>query len=138
MKIIFKKQWGSLLPYNQTEKDKVDKLKDDVVYEVDVKTSSMRSIRQNSAIHLWCSQISNHLNNSGLYVTDIIKTETKWSMEKVKENIFKAVVEQRYGKKSTTKMLKNEFEDVIDTIIKAFSSKGIVIPQFPNKKDLGE
>jgi len=136
MKIIFKKSYGSLLPYSQDEKDKIDTLKDGAIYEVDIKNMDMRSIRQNSSLHLWCNQISSLLNDSGLYVNDILKLETKWSMEKVKENIFKPVVASLYDKKSTTKLNKNEFEQIIDVITLSFAKKGIVIPPFPNKKDL--
>lgn len=125
MKILFSKQWGSLLPYNQTEKDKIDKLKDDVVYEVDVKTMDMRTLQQNKLIHVFCNNVASALNNQGKYITDVIQYETQWSMQKVKDLIYRPVMEKIYDKKSTTKLNRDELNDIFDTVIKALASKKI-------------
>jgi hypothetical protein len=57
-------------------------------------------------------------------------------MLKVKELIFKPVVKSLYTKDSTTKLNKDEFELIIDTIIRALGTKGIECPDFPNREDL--
>ena len=138
MKINLKKEFGNLIPYSAEDKKNLDKLADGAIYEIDIKNIDMRSIKQNSAIHLWCNMIAQQLNNNGLYVSDIIKTQSHWNMSKVKENIFKPVVKSLYDKDSTTKLKKDEFEQIIDTIIQAFATKGIVISDFPNRQDLEE
>jgi hypothetical protein len=134
MKIAIKIEHGYIVPYSS---DDVEKLKtfDSGIYEVDIKNMDLRSLAQNRALHLWCSQIAYTLNNSGLYVSQIIKAETEWNMNKVKENIFKAVVESLYDKKSTTKLNKNEFDKIIDTITLALGNKGISVPPFPSYDD---
>ena len=136
MKINLKKEFGNLIPYSLEDKQNLDKLADGAIYEIDIKNIDMRSIKQNSAIHLWCKMIAQQLNNNGLYVSDVIKTQSHWNMSKVKENIFKPVVKSLYEKDSTTKLKKDEFEQIIDTIIQAFAMKGIVIPDFPNREKL--
>ena len=125
MKIVFKKQYGSLLPYSQDEKDKIDKLKDGAVYEVDVKNLDMRTIQQNKLIHVFCKNVSDSLNNSGLYLNDVIRYETQWSMQKAKDLIFRPVMKQLYDKDSTTKLDKKELNDIFDSVIKALASKKI-------------
>lgn len=135
MKINLKIEMGQIVPYSLEDKEALSKLKD-AVYVVDIKNQDMRTIQQNSALHKWCDMIAKHLNDSGLYINTILKAETVWNMEKVKENIFKPVVASLYDKKSTTKLNKDEFEKIIDTITLAFANKGVEIPEFPNKEQL--
>ena len=54
-------------------------------------------------------------------------------MLKVKEMLFKPVVKSLYTKDSTTKLNKDEFELVIDTLVRYMGQKGITLPEFPNK-----
>lgn len=133
MKITFKKEFNQLIPYSLEDKEKLESMSDGAVYEVDIKNMDIRTLKQNASLHLWCTQIASSLNDSGLYVSDVLKVETQWNMERVKENIFKPVVEMLYGKKSTTKLNKDEFENIIDSVVLAFANKGIQIPLFPNK-----
>jgi hypothetical protein len=134
MKITLKKEYGQLIPYSKEDKEKIDKFQDGAVYELDIKNMDIRTIKQNASIHKWCKMIAEHLNKQGYVIQDVIKLNTKWDMLKVKEMIFKPVVKSLYTKDSTTKLNKNEFELIIDTIILALSNKGIDnIPDFPHK-----
>ena len=123
-------------PFSVDENYNMKQILEDGVYDVNKTKSNIRTIKQNSALHKWCDLISTHLNDSGFYINTVLKAETVWSMEKVKENIFKPVVASLYDKKSTTKLNKDEFEKIIDTITLAFANKGIVVPSFPNKEML--
>jgi len=134
MKITLKLIRGHLIPYSDEDFELLKKLQDGAIYEIDIKNIDTRTLQQNKALHKWCDLIANQLNDSGLYVTDVLKMETQWSMSKVKENIFKPVVKQLYNKNSTTKLKKDEFENIIDAIVKAFAQKGIVVPDFPNRE----
>ena len=136
MKITLIKNKGTLSPYSYEDIEIIENLAEGATYQVEIKMMDIRSIKQNSALHKWCDLISTHLNDSGLYINTVLKAETVWSMEKVKENIFKPVVASLYDKKSTTKLNKDEFEKIIDTITLAFANKGIVVPSFPNKEIL--
>lgn len=136
MKINFIKHNGRLLPYAEEDREKVDKFTDGAVYVVDIKNLDIRSLKQNSSIHLWCGQIAKTLNDNNMYITDTIKTEVEWSMTTAKEILFKPVVKALYSKDSTTKLNRDEFEKIIDTLVNIFANKGIVLPPFPNKEDL--
>lgn len=137
MKINFKKEYGQLLPYSKEDKELIDKLKDGAVYEIDIKDADMRTVTQNRAIHLWCDMLANTMNTQSMVIQDVIKLNTKWDMLKVKEMIFKPVVKSLYTKDSTTKLNKDEFELIIDTIIRALSYKGVEnIPDFPSRDSL--
>jgi hypothetical protein len=84
-----------------------------------------RTKAQNRLIHQFCKITSESLNDCGLTVTDVIKYETNWTANKVKELIFKPVVKDLYEKDSTTKLDKKELDLVFDTIIRALATKGI-------------
>ena len=134
MKITIQIRNGYLVPYSKEDADMLSAL-DDAIYQVDIKNMDTRSLAQNRALHLWCSQIAYTLNSSGMYVSQVIKAETEWNMDKVKENIFKPVVKALYDKNSTTKLDKKEFDKIIDTITLALGTKGITIPEFPSYED---
>jgi len=132
MKITFKKEMGQLVPYSLEDKAKVEKFKDGAVYVVDIKNSDIRSLQQNKALHKYCELIARALNNQNLSISSVIKVDVDWSMETVKEIIFKPVVKALYNKDSTTKLDKNEFNKIIDNITLIFGNRGIEIPPFPS------
>ena len=136
MKINFIKHNGRLVPYTEEDRAKVDEFKDGAIYVVEINNSDKRTLLQNKSIHLWCKQIADSLNKDNFYIQDVIKLNTKWNMLKVKDLIFKPVVKSLYSKDSTTKLNKDEFELIIDTVIMALGSKGIECPDFPNREDL--
>jgi len=53
-------------------------------YEVEIKNLDTRTIKQNSALYLWLTQISNRLNNENIPTTQILKADVTWTMEKGK------------------------------------------------------
>lgn len=136
MKINFIKKDGRLIPYSEKDRELIDKFKDGSVYVVDVKNTSIRTLQQNKSIHLWCSQIATALNANNMYIKDTIKTEVSWSMDTVKEILFKPIVKALYNKDSTTKLDKNEFEKIIDTLTLIFANRGVTLPAFPNRDKL--
>ena len=138
MKLTFQKHHGSLCPVDGDTREKLDTFPDGAYYEVEIKTMDTRTIQQNKSIHKWCDQISNTLNKEKFFIQDVIKMNTQWSMIKVKEMIFKPVVKSLYTKDSTTKLKKDEFELVIDTICRYMAQKGVTLPEFPNKDRLEE
>jgi len=101
-------------------------------YEVEIKNLDTRTIKQNSALYLWLTQISNRLNHENIPTTQILKADVTWTMEKVKYMFFNPIMEMLYQKKSTTKLAKDEFELIIMTMTKAFGGRGITLPPFPS------
>lgn len=136
MKIQFIKRKGVLIPFAEKDRELVDSFVDGAIYEVDIKNMDKRTILQNRSIHLWCEQIADVMNKENFFIQDVIKINTKWNMIKVKEILFKPVVKSLYTKDSTTKLKKNEFELVIDTLTLLLGEKGISIPDFPNKDNI--
>ena len=133
MKIVLKKHMGSLSPYEQEDKARLDKLTDGI-YQIDIKNMDMRTVRQNSALHLWAKQIADILNKNNLYMTGIFGNEIMWSMESVKINIIKSLIKKLFDIDSTTKLKRKEFDELIDTITIIFGEKkGIKIPLFPSR-----
>jgi hypothetical protein len=108
---------------------------DDGVYKVK-KESEVRTLAQNRAYWLWATQISDILNNAGLTIPKVIKLDTKWDRVKIAELIFKPTIQAIYGKKSSTQLTKDEYDLFIDTVTKAFGSKGVQIPPFPSVDEL--
>ena len=133
MKITFIKRNGALIPYSENDRELVDSFKDGAVYQVDIKNMDKRTIAQNASIHKWCEMIANTLNKENMFISEVIKINSKWDMLKVKEMLFKPVVKSLYTKDSTTKLNINEFELVIDTLVRIMAQKGITLPEFPNK-----
>lgn len=136
MDIHFVKHQGRLVPFDDRERDKLNQLQDGASYVVKINNSDLRTLQQNRSIHLWCDKIAQTLNKEKFYIQDVIKMNTKWDMLKVKEMLFKPVVRSIYNKESTTKLNKNEFEEIIDTLCLYMSQKGVVLPDFPNRERL--
>ena len=134
MKITFKKERGQLIPYSDEDYDQLSKLSD-AVYQVDVKNMDMRTLKQNSALHVWCTQIADTLNENNLYMTGLFNNDIMWTMELVKTQIIKGLIKQLFNIDSTTKLKRKEFDLLIDTITVIFGEKkGISIPKFPSRE----
>lgn len=134
MKITLKKERGSLLPYSDEDYELLQKLSD-AVYTVEIKNLDMRTVKQNSAIHLWCSQIAEVLNQNNLYMTGIFSNDIMWSMSLVKEQIIKNMIKLLFKIDSTTKLKRKEIDVLVDHIVYIFGEKkGITIPRFPSRE----
>ncbi len=105
----------------------------DGIYEISINTIDTRTLSQNRAYWLWAKMIAETLNNAGLYIPKVIKLDTEWNKDKVNELIFKPTLKALFKKSSSTQLRKNEYDNIIDTITKAFGTKGIIIPSFPDK-----
>ena len=133
MKIALIKEGNCFYPHSESDEEKVSTLSN-AIYMVDVKNMSMRTLKQNSAIHLWANQISTLLNSKGLYMEGIFANKIEWSMSMVKEQIIKGTMKKVLNKTSTTKLTRKEVDSLIDYITMAFATKAIVIPQFPSRE----
>lgn len=134
MKITLKKERGSLLPYSDEDYELLQKLSD-AVYVVEIKNLDMRTVQQNKAIHLWCSQIADVLNKNNLYMTGIFSNDIEWSMNLVKEQIIKNMIKLLFKIDSTTKLKRKEIDVLVDHIVYIFGDKkGITIPKFPSRE----
>lgn len=124
---------GQLIPYIQEDKDKLEKMQDGAVYEVDIKNFDTRTIRQNSALHKYFTMLSRAFNESGQTIPKVLKIETKWTPEAVKEILWKPIQESVLDKKSTTKLNKDEVSKVYDVLNRALSIKLGISIEFPSQ-----
>jgi len=114
------------------ENDEMTPLETDKVYEVVEKRLDKRTVQQNRALHLYCKQVAEALNNAGLTVTMVLKPEIQFSMVTVKEQMFKPILTALRGKESTTQMTSKEINDVYDVMNKALSQKFGIHVEFPS------
>ena len=66
----------------------------------------------------------------------VLKIDTEWNRNKVKAMIFDPMIDNLYGKKSSTLLKKDEYEPIINGLTKAFGSKGITLPPFPSINEM--
>ena len=100
-------------------------------YEPKPRTSS-----QNRALHKFCSLLAESLNLAGLEMRVVLKPDYKiwWTMEAVKEHIFKPVMKHKFGKESTTELSKlGEIDEIHEDIMRMFGEKfGLEYIPFPH------
>ena len=135
MKLAFKKEFGQLVPYSKADKEALASLKDDAIYEIDIKNNDIRTLQQNKALHKYFTILASVLNSAGFEITKVIKVDTPWSAESVKELLWRPVMMQQLNKYSTTKLTKEEVTQVYETLNRALSLKCGVSVEFPNRED---
>ncbi len=134
MKITLTKYKGNLVPHGEEDREKLDSFADGASYVCDIKNMDIRTLKQNSSIHLWASQIAKLLNSKGLYMKGVFGNDIDWSMDLVKTQIVKATIKKVFDLDSTTKLSKKQIDSLIDYVTIAFSHKEIEIPAFPNRE----
>jgi hypothetical protein len=133
MKITIKKMGAVATPSSEADLEKWMKFSD-ADYIVDMKNLDSRTVAQNSALHLWCSQISKLLNENQLYMIGVFGNKIDWTMDLVKTQIVKATIKKVFDIDSTTKLKKKEVDAMIDFVTIAFASKEVEIPPFPSRE----
>jgi hypothetical protein len=97
-----------------------------------------RNNRQNSALHLWFTHISDCLNSIGetFYYKGISgkEFEIRFTYKIIKEFVIKPLIKAQFGIDSTTKLTTKMINEIIDTMTSFLAEKGEFIP-FPNMSD---
>ena len=133
MKLTLKKMGTVATPPSEADMEKWLKFSD-AEYEIDIKNIDSRTVAQNSALHLWCSQLAKVLNAHSLYMTGIFGNEIEWTMDLVKTQIVKATIKKVFNINSTTKLMRKEIDTLIDYVTIAFAKKQIETPPFPSRE----
>ena len=107
----------------------------DGVYEIKSKKKDTRTALQNNALHKYFSMVAESLNLSGQYILKVIKIDLPWTKESVKELLWKSVQEQMLGKRSTTKLTKDEVTKVYDVLNRALGERCGVSVEFPSREE---
>lgn len=100
------------------------------------KTGKQRTLTQNAALHKYCQMLADDLNNAGLDMRHVLKPEVDipWTMEAVKENLWKPIQKAVTGKESTTKPLTNEYGEVYEVLSKHLSEKLGLYVAWPSRE----
>jgi hypothetical protein len=105
------------------------------------KYKSIRTDRQNAALHVYFQKLSDALNKDGFDMRAVIsdKVDLMWTPYSVKEYLWKATQRMLFGKKSTTQLRKTgEIDQIYDVINKTVGERtGIYVP-FPSEESLYE
>jgi len=104
---------------------------------VDLKTGKQRTNKQNACLHKYCEQLAQELNSQGLSFNAFFKegVEIPWTMEIVKDNIWRPVQKAITGQESTTKPKASEYSKIYEVINRKVSNYGFYIP-WPNKEEV--
>ena len=98
------------------------------------------SKKQRGALHVWCEMVAETFNDAGF----IFATRTKfngqeididWSMELVKKEVYKPLLEVMTGKKSTEDQSTVDPSTVALELSRHFAEKhGVTLPPWPSKR----
>ena len=109
-------------------------------YTVDlIQKKNTRTTKQNSALHLLFTIVSNQLNEIGIEFQYIgLKgsvISTRHTPNLVKEHVWKPIQKALFNIDSTTKLNTEQINEIVDVLTKYFGDKGIVIA-FPSKEQI--
>lgn len=101
-----------------------------------------RSQLQNNSLHMWLTHVAHALNEKGMDVRQILqmskRQEIPWTMEAVKQHLWKPVQESYIGEKSTTRASSTDYPAIYDILNKTLIEKlGIQVP-WPCKENMGQ
>lgn len=94
-------------------------------------STKTRSNAQNAALHLYMTQLADQLNNAGYTFTNALGLEIPFTMELIKESIWKPTQKELFNIESTTKLNTEMINKMIDVFSLHFGQKGIYV-EFPN------
>ena len=116
------------------------KLKDGI-YVAKVSNQDLRTLAQNSAMHLYFTMLAKQLNDAGFSFTKVMrepslyKMDIDWNLELVKSNLWKPIQVAIFNKESTTTLNKQDVIRIYDTANRYTSERmGISVP-FPNYEE---
>lgn len=128
-----------------------EKAKKDLIFtlkSLDIKVLDIKNVRetrtqtQNAALHLWFQLLAEALNEKHFDMRAIIRKdiEMPWSGYAVKEYLFKPLLNQQFGKKSTTQLFRSKeidlLFDIINRTIIERTGGEVSSPPFPCKEEL--
>lgn len=113
---------------------------------IEIKVKRTRTIPQNSAIHLWCTMMSEQLNNAGYSFTRWLASRYKkgyqaeWSPDKFKTEVWHKLQAVLYpetvdknGNISTTKLTTEQVSKVYEECNRTMGTVAGVSSPFPDR-----
>ena len=96
---------------------------------------STRTKQQNNALHLYCRNLAEALNDAGFDMKKTIKQEVDipWSKDAVREHLWRPIMTAVTDKTSTTKLTRSEVTEIYDVINRHMAQKHGIVVQFPSE-----
>lgn len=97
---------------------------------------SKRTILQNRAIHKYCSLLADKFNDGGLDMVTVLKEKkvsVSWTMDSVKDVIWRPIQIALFQIESTTKLETDQVSKVYQQIARMMSEKFNIDQSFPNR-----
>ena len=107
----------------------------DGIYEIEIKNMDTRTVTQNRAYHLWLNMIANKLNKENITTQQILSPNIHWDMEKIKYVFTAPLIKVLFKVNSSSKMMKSDFDMLIQVMTKSFGERGVQLPPFPTIKE---
>lgn len=106
---------------------------------VTVKTGKQRTLTQNAALHLFCQQLADVLNEGGFDFRAFVEEgyPVPFNADLVKEYLWRPVQKAITGKESTTKPETHEYAIIYDALNVKLAEYGIFVA-WPSKERLNE
>lgn len=96
-----------------------------------------RTLKQNSSLHKYCSELADLLNDHGITVKKLFEeVEADNTMESVKQ-LWRTFAFMKYGKTSTTELSTDEINKIYEEVNRHVSQWGIHIA-FPSYENTDE
>ena len=94
------------------------------------KEEKQRTLLQNRSLHLYLTQLAEELNAAGLEISVVLKRRPSvpWSLETIKNLLWRPLQEAQLGKKSTTTLTTKECDLIYNTLNRFTSEMGIFVP----------
>ena len=100
--------------------------------------TGVRTLPQNSALHLGLTMIATALNDAGLDMKKVLKphVDIPWTTESAKNHLWRPIQKAMTGKTSTTELDKvSEINEIWDVIMRHLGEKyGVEYIPFPSKQ----
>lgn len=96
-----------------------------------------RTLTQNAALHLFCKQLADALNDAGQDQRKVLKpsVDIPWTQDAVKQMLWKPIQEAVTGLESTTKPESNQYSHIYEVLNRHLTMKlGVHVP-WPEKND---
>ncbi len=96
-----------------------------------------RTLQQNKSLHKYCSMLAEKLNESGQDMRKTLKPEIDipWSMETIKELMFKPIIKAMFNVDSTTELDTKQISEAYEVLNRYTQSKLGVGILWPSKED---
>lgn len=99
-----------------------------------IKDPQYRTSKQNRALHKYCTEVANLLNENGISHEVFYRNiQADYTMESIKE-LWRSFAKIQYAKTSTTELTSKEINAIYEEVNRHLAQFGVHIP-FPSQED---